>query len=316
MRLKPLTRRQQLWLIPTVIGAVAVTVASILVHGGLSKAAVFYVGVPVLVALLAAALQGKGTIMSSTMKALTIALLLSIPVVQEGAVCVLMAAPLLYAAAALAACCVQAIVNHVANARSEREARRTTLRASATLAVLMLASLEGSAYGPLADTRNVVLRETVVDAPVEQVRLALAGLPSAEAQRPLFLRVFPAPTASRGGGIAVGDVRVLEFVYVKWIVANEHRGDAEFEVVESTPDRVVFRLVRDNSYLKGYLGWEEILVTTMALADGRTRVGIAVRYDRRLAPSWYFGPLEAFGVGLAAEVLLADLQDQAMAMAQ
>ena len=56
-----------------------------------------------------------------------------------------------------------------------------------------------------------------------------------------------------------------------------------------------------------WLSWRRAEVSWREVAPGRTEVTWTLHYWRRLDPSWYFGPLERYGVGLAAGYLIETL---------
>jgi hypothetical protein len=88
---------------------------------------------------------------------------------------------------------------------------------------------------------------------------------------------------------------------------GHHSGTLSLKVVESTPTRVRFAAVSDDSYLTHWLSWREAVVELHPVGRVQTQVRWTLRYSRRLDPSWYFDPLERYGVTLAARYLLDDL---------
>ncbi|MBT5432892.1 MAG: hypothetical protein HOL02_11650 [Rhodospirillaceae bacterium] len=294
MRKPTFSSRQKAWLFIVALALLGILIADILIEHGLSKSAAFYIGIPGLTALVAAAGKPKN-IMATTMQATTIGLALSIPLLKEGAICILMAAPIIYGVAAFVAVVIDSIRND------------PNFSAWALLALASVASVEGTTTTSIIEANHTIVRSAVVEASAQDVRRALSGSPTSGLNRPIFLRIFPEPAQVSGGGIEPGDRRQLTFVYAKWLVANEHHGTATFEVVESGKNSVRFDLFEDDSYVSNYLVWQDFVVTILPMTDGTTSIAISVTYERSLAPSWYFGPLQAYTVGLMTDVLLADL---------
>ena len=86
---------------------------------------------------------------------------------------------------------------------------------------------------------------------------------------------------------------------------SHHSGTLSLQIVESTPTLIRFSPVSDDSYITHWLRWRESVVELDEQANGVTRVRWTLRYARRLDPSWYFDPLERYGVTLAGRYLLA-----------
>jgi hypothetical protein len=103
-----------------------------------------------------------------------------------------------------------------------------------------------------------------------------------------------------------GDLRRIEFLHSAHN-AGHHPGVLTIEVREHEPHRVRFVAREDTSYLTHWLSWSSADVEWHEIAPGRTRVIWTLSYRRRLDPSWYFGPLERYGVGLAAGYLIETL---------
>lgn len=76
---------------------------------------------------------------------------------------------------------------------------------------------------------------------------------------------------------------------------------------EHAPGRVRFRATQDTTPIAGWVGWREAEVTWREQAPGVTPVTWTLRFDRRLDPSWYFGPIQQLAAGRAAHYLLDTL---------
>ena len=77
-----------------------------------------------------------------------------------------------------------------------------------------------------------------------------------------------------------------------------------FEIAERSENSVRFRAVSDTSKIAHWLEWEEAEVSWLGQTNGHTLVTWTLRYQRRLDPAWYFGPLERYAVGLTANYLI------------
>jgi len=228
-----------------------------------------------------------------TMKGITIALLLSGPLLGEGFICILMAAPLFYAVGLIVAVLVSAV-----RGRKSPSAEKSVY--GVVLLPLLLASLEGvddRLSLPRAE-RVVVQKLVAVDAAAVEARLAAP--PAFDAPLPPFLRLkFPRPTAGYGSGLELGSRRTIHFA------GGEGRpGDLIVSVVRREPRRVVFRIVHDGSKIAHWLTWKEVEVEWQPRDARTTLVRWTAAYDRELDPAWYFAPWERYAVQLAGGYLI------------
>jgi hypothetical protein len=255
----------------------------------LEHTSLVFIGIPALLAWIVASSAPPKTAMGSVMRTTTLALLISWIFLGEAFVCVLMAAPIFYL-----------IGGFIGLAKLKSESRGRT----GVMAILLLPlALEGT--HPVLSTareRQVVV-EGVVAAAMDDVRATLAATPRFDRDLPLLFTLgFPMPVQPSGDGLEPGDRRVIPFAH-----GGHHPGDLVLEVMESTPTRVRFAVVSDDSYITHWLSWREAVVELADVGDGRTHVRWTLRYARRLDPSWYFDPLENYGVTLAGQYLFSTL---------
>jgi hypothetical protein len=254
----------------------------------LGHTSLVFIGIPALLAWIVAAAAPPKTAFGSVMRTTTLALLISWIFLGEAFICVLMAAPIFY----LVGACI-------AFFKEQRDGPGRSL----TAIFLLPLALEGTHPTLSVPREREVIVDGVVAAQVADVRARLAAPPPFERELPLFFRLgFPTPNEPRGGGLDVGDRWVIPFAH-----GGHHPGELILSVKESAPHRVRFVAVSDDSYITHWLWWREAIVELAPAGDGRTHVRWTLRYGRRLDPSWYFDPLEKYGVTLAAEYLLATL---------
>ncbi|GIF10251.1 hypothetical protein FHX34_101148 [Actinoplanes teichomyceticus] len=208
----------------------------------------------------------------------TIALLLAAVALHEGAICVLLAAPLVYAVA-------HAVTGLV------RLAQRGGRYGLAVLPLPLL--LVGSAEGAGPDFRvhpdqSVEVTRVVALAPAEvRARLAAGPHPVAVRSAPLRLLRVPVPQHVHGAGLAPGD---------RWTFAyhgSSHGpgGEIVTEVRNAGPAAITFAVVADTSITHRWVGMRDATLSWRATGGG-TAVTLRVDYRRGLDPSWYFGPLQ------------------------
>lgn len=288
------TRRQKVGLTITLVVFVGLAYAHVLIFGGLDASAALYIGLPCLLAGLVA-LAGKAdaeSVLSISMRALTWLLLASVPVLKEGFICVIMAAPILYAMVALVAYAID-------------RARRREQALHWSTAVIALMALEG-VHPALSLDRNERIQVTrnFDDVSIECVADAVTRTPEFTNQRPWTTRIFPSPTAVSGSAQQVGDRYQVEFVYYKHVFWSPHRGASVYELEDLAPNYRRWRVVQDDSYLSNYLTWVGSSVRWDSGPGGGTQVTWSLDYRRKLDPAWYFAPLQRFYVRSTAEYLI------------
>jgi hypothetical protein len=277
----------------------AVTAASICFHllsrEHLEHTALVFIGIPAVLAAAVVLAPKPASAHGVAARTVTLGLLVAGIVFAEGFVCILFASPLFFGVAALL------------TAISNRQARKAAGRPGRTYALMLVLlspmALEGVLPGWETGREETVTVERTVTASPEQVRAALARTMDFRAPLPAFLQLgFPTPAATSGSGLAVGDTRRV------WLEHGHHgSGALVMRVAESGPDHVVFAAESDASYVVHWLTWRRAQVRWSAAGDGTTTVRWTLRYRRRLDPSWYFGPVERFGVRTAAGYLIETL---------
>jgi hypothetical protein len=282
-----LTRQQ--WSLLFLIMAVAggSVAYRLIVYRRLEQTSLMFIGVPTILAVWLALTPKTKTVTGGILKGMTIALLIAAPLLGEGFICVVMAAPLFYGVGILVGVTTDSM-------RKKRGA------VSCLLLLLVPMSLEGVTPGLSFDRAEAVQVSQVVQASPEEVRLALAYSPRIGAPLPMFLRLrFPRPTEAQGTGLQIGAQRIIHFA------GGEGRpGDLVLRVAESRPGYVRFEAVSDHSKVAHWLAWKSSEVKWNGVNANETQVTWTLHFQRRLDPAWYFGPWERYAAGLAAGYLI------------
>src|SRR5258708_4138391 len=171
----------------------------------LDQTAALFIGIPSLMAFAAAFIALRlhaDSVIGITLKTITIGLLLSGPVLGEGFICVLLAAPLFYAVGLLIAVAIE-LVRRFARSRGH----------SSTLGLLLLPvlalSLEGVMPALSMPRQATSIAERTIVATPAMVEAALAQSPHFDVPVQGVLGIgFPTPARASGQGLAVGDRRV------------------------------------------------------------------------------------------------------------
>ena len=266
----------------------------------LFNSAALYVALPFLLALGMCFIPKAKSRVGATLKGITIAILLAFPILNEGVICMIMAAPILYGVGILTAW---------SHDRYERKEKGSKIQLAMVTPVLALASFEGVHDATTFPRDNSVEYSRTIEAPIESVREKLAATPTIEETRPFYMHLFPLPVKTSGAGLAVGDERKLDYVYKKWIWTNEKRGSTTFRVSESTDNYIRFDIPYDKSYLATYLTWQSSEVFLEAIDENKTKVIWRLSYTRKLDPVWYFGPMQHHYVTQTAKALVDNVAD-------
>jgi hypothetical protein len=282
------TNRRALWfLIALAIGAF---LYSVIAHSELRNSGLMFLGIPTVLAILLALTPKAKTATGAIIKGITLALLILAPLLGEGYLCILLAAPLFYA--------VGIIIGLIAD-YEKRRSRRTTL---SCLAVAMLPlSMEGVIPHWSFDRSQTVEATRIVYASSRDVETALAHSPKVGTPLPRFLRIgFPRPLEAHGEGLAVEASRTIHFAGAE----GDPPGDLVMQITASHPGYVRFDAVRDTSKLPQWIRWDASEIAWHALDATHTAVTWRIRFERQLDPAWYFTPWERAAVRDAAAYLI------------
>ncbi|MFC4060389.1 hypothetical protein ACFOWE_18960 [Planomonospora corallina] len=252
--------------------------------GHLEQTALFYVGVPAVIAITVVLRARPRSATGTVMAAITAGLALAGPLLGEGIVCLVMAAPLFYL--------VGLVIGLVADSLRDRGTHALTT----PLVLLALAAGGAELTAPPRDTEVTATRQ-VAGADVER---ALAGVPEFGPVGSTFLRLgFPRPVRSAGEGLEVGDTREITFTPRRslGIGAVPEARAMTLKVTGRGPGRVAFAVVRDTTLAR----WMDLREAEFAWSGDRLTV--TLRYRRTFDPGWYFGPLQRYAAGEAAGYL-------------
>jgi len=291
---KTITGLQQILLLVVVIIVGAGFFVSVMFFNRLDASAAFYIGLPALIAILVIMTERSVHLMNAVMKGITIALLLSVPLLQEGFLCILFAAPLFYGVAAV-------IVYIIESAREKKHKQPDKIiRAYAPAVLLAVVAMEGTTESLSFNRDTVVTVEKVIAMPADKVAVNLNKPAQFTKDVPLFLRIFPQP----GNVTQDGDTQRMHFVYYKHFWFNAKAGDVEFKISDRGENYIHSDVTSDTSYLNNYMDWKSSRVEWDAIDKSHTRVRWTIRYERKLDPSWYFGPMEEYAVQKVGEMLI------------
>lgn len=297
------SRTQKLLVGAILLSAFTGIVIGYLRERGLDGSALLYIGVPTFIALVFAITPPAKSAVGATLKSLTFIILISGPLLQEGFVCMIMAAPIFYIVGALGA---WPIDRYNRKKKQEREANK--LNMFILPALLLVMSTEGVSEYTSFNRYNSIEHTEILAGSTAELKARLGATRAVPAPDSMLVKLFPRPDTINAQGLSVGSRHWVDVTYVKWIFWNEKRGSTWFEVVEHQPGFVRFKAVSDSSYLHSYLDWGNATVYFQSLPDNRTRVTWRIDFVRKLDPAWYVQPLQQYSVEILAETLIASLK--------
>jgi hypothetical protein len=258
-------------------------------HMQLGESAAMFLGIPAVLAILLALTPKARTVTGGIVKGITLALLIIAPLLGEGYLCILFAAPLFYVVGIV----IGLIVDWLKTRRS------ATLGCVAV--VLLPMCLEGVVPELTFDREQSVTVSRVVRAPVADVEATLALSPRVAQPVPRYLAIgFPRPLAAWGSGLQEGATRTIHFSGAE----GDPPGDLVMRVTGRDRSSVRFETVSDGSKLTQWLRWESSDVSWVPIDARSTLVTWKVTFSRQLDPAWYFVPWERATVREAVKYLI------------
>ena len=286
--------KQSTVIIALVAVAAVGMIIHVLTHNGLEGSAILYVGIPLILAYAFINTNRSKSATGRILKGITIFLLMTGPFLQEGFICIIMAAPLFYIIGGI----VGLITDHVRNKKKNK------LYASPLIIVLALFSFEGTHPNLTFERNHTVRVEQIIEASTDAVEQQLQQPLSLGNDVPTFLKIFPFPTSSAFNGTQLGDENTLNFVYYKHFYFNAVVGDLTYKVTDRSDNHIESTVVSDDSYVSTYLNWKKNTVSWQAVDAKHTKVVWEIDYERKLDPAWYFGTLQHYAVSLLANSLV------------
>ncbi len=275
----------------TAVVPVALAATVLAAFLGRLDTALFFVGLPALLALVVGMVPGEDGA-GQLFQALTVALLLVSAFLHEGALCVLIVSPLVYGVAF-------AIHGLVEATRRGRHGQGPHTR-HALGGILVLVALEGVVPGLRINPVQEVHADRLVASDCSDFTDALARGPQFEPEkdRGLLLRLaqYPTPTAAQGTGLEVGDT---------WDLAMP-MGSISTEVRAAESESIVFDVTADDARTTRWVSIQEGRLSWEQTADG-CRADVRITFERDLDPAFWFAPVSSLFMNARAEAFLAGL---------
>ncbi len=265
------------WILAGLIAGFGAVAFAVAVWQGRTDSALLFVALPTLLAA-GLVLARSDTTHGRVFRITSVGLLLSAVAFHEGAICVLLAAPLVYAVA------------HTVTALVQWAKKQSKTYALLPVPFLLLSGLEGATDQLRINPDQSIKVVRVVALTPEEVRVRLAQGPHPTAVRSIPLRLLgmPTPQSVTGDGLTPGD---------RWLFAypgSSHGpgGHIRTEIQRGDPNHLAFSFVEDTAITARWFTWQHAELSWRALGHEQTEITLAISYRRGLDPSWYFGPLQ------------------------
>jgi hypothetical protein len=271
-----------------------------LTAGHLRDTTAFFVGLPVLLGVLTIQLTRTSTPLGQVMQSSVIFLAIVAPVLGEGSICLLMAAPLFLGVAALIAFLVT-LLQELFSGSDRRRDRDTDRRDLFCFAWILLPVVWGwveRRVAPGSAAPIVVRSVTTVDGTPDEWRVLVRAPVLPAATDSVLLKLgFPLPVAYD----ADGDVATLTF-------HPQPMPGGEWRLARAVqPDGIDFVKLDDTTMIATWLELREhrVRVRANVRAPGKVDVEQTTVFVPLLAPHWYFDTAERWAIE-AAQRLAVD----------
>lgn len=281
----------------------------LLMRNNLGQGAALFIGLPVILGAVIAMATTPRSALGMTLKVTALCMCVIAPLLGEGAVCLAMAAPLVFGVIGITAFLIRIFSGGVGAGRGQ-------VSCCALLIGLSPLLWEPAAKQPgWQDRRPLEEVSSAIDvaAAPDAVWQALAAPPRDLFAAPLpgflRLRLTAGPRAVRGDGLQLGatrQVRLDNDLYRATVRRSEPGQKVTFAITEEAA-------VAPGEQVALWLRFVEVEFQLSDLGGGRTRLTQRTRYRRLLDPGFYFGPLERWGVRAMHGYTLALFADSATA---
>lgn len=252
----------------------------------LEQTSLLFIGVPALIALLVIKYTNRPKTSYAVMfYVVTIFLLLCGVLFGEGLICIIIMSPLFYG--------IGAVIVAITNALNKRDKRN--LNAFILIPLLLLVS---QVYEINSTLETQKVSSTILfegDKTLSEINTS----PNFQKNLPSFFKIgFPKPMGIIGTGTKVGDTRTIQF-----LSNTKGVGSLTLRIKETSPSRLIFEIVDDNTHIAHWLSYKEIVVD-LNKKGNNTEITWTTNFTCDLGPSWYFEPLEKGAIKLMNEHLI------------
>lgn len=245
----------------------------------IEQTSILFVGIPALMAVLL--IKYHDTPKSAygvVFKTITLFLLMSAILLGEGLVCIIFMAPIFYAVGGI---CV-ALVEYL------KKRNKSKLNAYVLIPVLLIIS-QGYEINNQPKINSV---ETSIQVNGVKSLERFKSTPNFLKNLPNFFKIgFPEPISITGNGLNIGDIRKIEFES-----KTKGIGALVLKIKSKEKNTLTFEIIEDRTHINHWLTWKEIEVEIINNGNNTSTITWTTHFTCDLGPSWYFNPIESYGV--------------------
>lgn len=247
-------------------------------HIEIEQTSLLFVGIPAIITILLIKYGGKpANIYGVVFKTVTLFLLLSSVLLGEGLVCIIIMAPIFYLVAGIIAFIIEYF----------NKKNKSKLNSFILIPVLLILA-QVHEINKKPDVLNI---ETKSEISQNIDFNAFNTTPNFLENLPNFFKIgFPKPIAIEGKGVNVGDYRKIQFES-----NTKGIGILHLKIKEKTKNTILFDVIEDNTHIAHWLTWKQMRVS-IENKNNSTIITWNTYFTCDLGPSWYFKPIESYGV--------------------
>lgn len=264
----------------TVLVLVIASVAFRLLNGyQLEQTTLLFVGLPTLITLLLIRYsKTPKSIYGVVFRTITLFLLMSAILFGEGLVCIIFMAPIFYGTAAI-------IVGAISYYKNKDNSKLNVFIAIPLFIIY-------SDFYSINSEPQVQIITTSKTIKYNQNLEKLNALPDFMEDYPSFFKIgFPKPILIEGSGIEVGDFRKIHFES-----NTKGIGILHIKIKEKNNNSITFEIIEDTTHMNHWMTWKEFKVTIEENESKESEIIWTTKFICDLGPSWYFEPMEKYGV--------------------
>lgn len=263
-----------------VTNAAAALYYQAMILSDLKETSALFIGVPVVLALLTIHLTRTGTTYGAVIRANLVFLLVVAPLLGEGSICLLMAAPL-FLGVSLA----------VTLALEKRRGHNAALLAILAPALFGMAETGANL---MPEIEEVYTTSTVRGDVQDWKERIHRGFPPAESRSTLLGLGFPVPREYT----VEQDIAIIQFTPAEGVAGYWQAH------LSNTVDGVHYRILEDTTKLSHWMTVLDSQVSIVEAGEDTLILTQTTRFRPKLRPLWYFVPVQKLALSKAHEIAL------------
>lgn len=254
----------------------------------IEQTSILFVGIPSLITLLLIKYsQTPKSAYGVVFFTLTLFLLFSSILLGEGLVCIIFMAPIFYAIASL----IVYITEYL------KKKNKSKLNSFILIPLLLFLS---QGHEIINSKSEIITIKTVTKINNNSSLNNINKSPNFLENFPdLFKIGFPKPIAIEGTGININDYRKIQFKS-----NTKGVGILHLKITAKDENSITFSVVNDNTHINHWLSFKDIKIELENYKNKTSTISWTTNFSCDLGPSWYFKPIEEYGVKVMNQHLI------------